>query len=109
MPVSQPTFKPSADVNVSGATTHNIYNKVSPGVANSEFSQTITDGTKQLLIKCRGSAKLQITFVSGETATKYITVHKGTVYSAKDLDLQSFTLYMEADKASQTVEIEEWY
>lgn len=95
---------------VSGqALSHNIVNKISPVTTDTEFSQTITEGTQQLLIRCRGSATIKFTFVSGESGTKYITIRRGTVYSAANLNLLGKTLYMQVDKASQVIEIEEWY
>jgi hypothetical protein len=99
------TFRSSSSL----STSNNILNVVAPATANQEFSQAITNGTKQLMIRCRGSANLKMTFVSGETSTKSLTIYKGTVYSAKDLNLQSKTVYLMSDKPSEVIEIEEWF
>ena len=102
------TSQTAIPVSVNESTTHTIYNVISPGTANTEFSQALTDNTKQLLLRCRGDAKIQFTFVSGESGTKYITLEGRAVYQVSSLNLTSKTLYMQADAASQVIEIEEW-
>lgn len=93
---------------VGAATTHKIYNVSTPITANTEFSQALSSGVKQLMIRCRESNKIQFSFVSGESGTKFITISKNAVYKAAELNLSSSTLYMQVDGASLTVEIEEW-
>lgn len=104
MGVQTQTFRSAA----AQATTHTIYNVVSPGTASTEFNQVLTNNTKQLLIRCRGKATVQFSFTSGESGTKYITIEKNAVYKASDLNLVNKTLYMQVDAANQVVEIEEW-
>jgi hypothetical protein len=90
------------------ATTHKIYNVEAPASANTEFSQALTSGAKQLMIRCREGAKIQFSFVSGESSSKFITIPKNASYKVTGVDLQSYTLYMQANQASVTIEIEEW-
>jgi len=91
------------------AKAQTIYNVVSPVGANTEFSQVLSAGTKQLLIRVRGTAKLQYTFTTGESGSKFITIPRSNTRHISSLDLPSgATIYMQVDKASQTVEIEEW-
>lgn len=95
-------------VPVRAATTHTIYNLISPVIAGDEFSQLLPVGTKQIMIRCRGIAKIQFTYTSGETGTKFITIPKGASYCASNIDLALSTLYMEVNKASQVIEVEVW-
>lgn len=93
---------------VGAATTHTIYNVVSPGTANTEFSQALGSSVKQLMIRCREASTIQFSLVSGESGTKFITIPKNSTYKAIELNLSSATLYMQVDAASRNVEIEEW-
>lgn len=96
-------------VPVKAATSHQIYNVISPGTANTEFSQALSSGTKQILIRCREAFDVQFSFVSGESGTKYITIPKNATYKAGALDLSSFTIYMRVPNGtSKVIEIEEW-
>lgn len=90
------------------ATAPTIYNLSMP-TANTEYSQPLSTHTKKILIKTRDrTANLRIAFVSGNTATLYVTLEPGSVYSEENLDLEGVTIYLRSNKASQTVEIFEW-
>ena len=88
------------------AKTPTVFNKSAP-LADTEVSQALSSSTKKFTIKVRGFAKLQLSFVSGESGTKFITVHPGAAYSEDLIDF-SGTLFFQTDRASQTVEIIEW-
>lgn len=90
-----------------GPVNPTIYNLSAP-TANTEVSQSITDGTQQLLIRVRGRAKAQFAFTSTESGTNYITIPAGASYCASNLNASSLTLYIQTDQASQIIEILEW-
>lgn len=90
------------------STSHKIYNVESPSTVGAEFSQALSSNVKQLMIKCRSKNKLQFTFVSGESGTKYITIEKNAVYKATDLNLEGQSLYMQVNGSNLVIEIEEW-
>ena len=98
------TFRGKADL--APPETPTIYNVVT-GLSGVESSQALTAGTKQILIRTRGLANLQISFVATESATKFITIPKNSSYTIGDINF-SGTLYFQADKDVQTVEILEW-
>ena len=85
--------------------TPTIYNVSSPGTANTEFSQALSDNTKSLIIRSRDRAKIQLAFNSGESGTDFISIPKGASLELNNLDFISKTLYMQVDQASVTVEI----
>jgi len=89
------------------ATTQTIYNVAVP-LAGTEVSQLLSDATKEFTIRVRGNANLQFSFVTGESATKFITVFRGSSYTKENVNLSAQTIYFQTDKASQTVEIEQW-
>ena len=84
-----------------------ITNLVSPGTASTEFSHTFAANTKKILIRCRGRATTQFSFTATESGTKYITIRPSTVYTENNI-LFNGTIYLQVDKASQTIEILEW-
>jgi hypothetical protein len=98
------TFRGSATL--SPPTTPTIYN-VAVTLANTEYSQALSAGTKKFMIKCRSGAKLQLSYNSGDTNILYITIPKNTAYTESDINF-SGTLYFRSDTASQVVEIVEW-
>lgn len=88
------------------STTPLVYN-VPVVLANTEISQALSSGTKQFIIKVRGSARLQLAFSSGESSTNYITVPPGAAYTAEGLNFDGM-LYFQTNQSSQVVEILEW-
>lgn len=93
------------NISIAAADTLTIFNLSAP-TANTEVSQSLPSGTKQITIKVRdGTAKAQFSFVSGESGTKYITIPRGASYHIFDLNLTGESLYIQTNQASQTVEI----
>lgn len=92
-----------------GATflTPTIYNLSVP-LANTEVSQALPTNFKKLLVRCRGNARTQFSFTSGQSGTNYITIPMGSSYSADGLMVASGTIYLQTSQASQTIEIIAW-
>lgn len=97
------TFRGTADLNPSKEPT--IFNVTT--VADTENSQLLPDGTKQLLIRARGSSRTQFSFTALTTATNFITIPKGANYSAELLGLDTKTVFFQTDKAD-IIEILVW-
>lgn len=92
----------------SQSTQPTIYNLSMPA-ANTEYSQALSNHTKKILIKTRDrTAQLRIAFIETNTATLYITLEPGSVYSSENLDLEGATIYLRSNKVSQIAEILEW-
>lgn len=103
---SNQTFRGKATLEAPKVQT--IYNVSSPGTAFTEFSQALSDGTKQLLIRVRGTADLRYTFTATEANTKYVTIPKNNSRQISGVNLSSATIYLSCSKSSQVIEIEEW-
>lgn len=108
MPLQQPTFQPTLNVDIANATETKITNLPMP-IANTEYLHDLVDGLKQLRIRCRGIADMQYSFVIGESSTKYFSIYKGTCDNLIDLDFTSKTLYIQSNKNSMIAEIMELY
>lgn len=78
-------------------------------VGTTEVAHALTASLKQIIIRCRGIADLQIAFTITESGTNYITIPKRTTFSLGDINFSSKTLYVKAEVAAQTVEILELY
>lgn len=89
------------------STLPTIYN-ISMPLAATEYSQSISPGTKKILIRMRNKARAKVAFVSGDTATLYFTIEPGAVYFDENLDLVGVTIYLQSNVASQVAEILEW-
>lgn len=108
-PNAQQGFIPSS-VSVTVAASQNAkVTNVTLTLQNTEYSHPLTSNLKQCIIKARGFAKLQISFTSGDSGTKFLTIPNGTSLSLNDLDFTSKTLYLQSDTSSVVVEILELY
>lgn len=107
MPAIGSTSVIAGSVSLESSTTPLITNLSLP-TANTEVSHSLSSDLKQLMFRARNASKLQFAFTATESGTKFITVLPGVVYFEKDLDLSGKTLYVQANIASETVEILEW-
>jgi len=89
------------------ATNPKIYN-LSMATANTEYSQSLTSGTKKILVRMRTLGRARFAFVVGGTTGSWITIEAGAVYSQDTLDLNGATIYLQSNVAGQVAEILEW-
>lgn len=85
-----------------------IYNLISPVAPDTEFSQLLTNGTKQLMIKARTANTLKLSFEPGGTSSNYITIPPNSSYNITNLYLENISLYLQSSGSETIVEIEEW-
>ena len=104
--VNQDAADPIPVVFTSSASTPTITNLSVP-LANTEVSHALTASVKEIYLRVRGIANLQYAFTATESGTKFITVPKGAHHIIEGINITSGTLYVQCDKASQTVEIRE--
>jgi len=100
------TSRPVGELKASTAPKN--YTIISPVLANTEFSQLLTDGTKQLIIRTKGDGVLQIAWVATESGTNSLTIKKNAVYSKDGLNLVGRTIYMQVNTSLEIIQIEEW-
>lgn len=91
---------------VESGVTPAIYN-VSVPLASTEVSQALSANVKRFTIRVRGNSKIQLSFISGQSGTNYITIPKGCTYTEDQLNFTG-TLYFQTSNGSQVVEILEW-
>lgn len=82
---------------------------VSVILANTEQSFSLPADTKRFLIRVReGTSDMRLAFISGNTASTYFTIRKGSVFTESDIVSSTTTLYFTTSLASQNVEIVVW-
>lgn len=96
-----------ATISTSNVGTPTIYN-VDADTAGSEYSQVLPDNTGQFLVRARNNAKLQLSYISGQTDTNYLTVMPGNIYTVEAVKLTGKTLYFQSSKDNTVVEIVAW-
>lgn len=106
--IAQDRLLSSITANLGGAQNTRITN-LTCTLANTEYSHALISNLKQLVFKARNTATLKISFTSGESGTKYITIYKGSMFTLGNMDLTSQTLYVQASIAGTIVEILETY
>jgi len=93
---------------IQGATAPVITNLSIP-LANTEVAHVLSSGLKKITVRIRGgTSRAKIAFVATESATKYITIERGAVFSEDGLVLNGQTLYIQTTQAAQIAEILEW-
>ena len=83
-----------------------IYNLVLTA-KNTEYSQALVGSggyIQKLTVLCRTAADMKLSYTSGESGTKYITIKSGTVYTERDL-IGDITLYLQSPTAGVVAEI----
>lgn len=73
-----------------------------------EGNYSFQSNSRRVIIRNRNDLEVRFAFVSGDTATNYITLKAGCVLSLEGLDLTSKTIYLLAS-ANCTIEIMEIY
>jgi hypothetical protein len=75
-------------------------------LANTEYSQALPNDSKKILVASRSFGNLKFAFVSGESATNYISVKAGSSGVWIDAILiYGQTLYIQSDVAGDVAEI----
>lgn len=97
----------TANVNVIGKTTPVISNIVLL-TAGTEYEVDITPGCREFTLQARGDSKLQLAYVSGDSGTTYLSVWPGNSYQETTLNTVSITLYIQATKDNEILEIIAW-
>lgn len=100
------TFRSPGIVGISLPTDPVIYN-VPALLADTEYSQLLNSNTSILKIRCRGTARIQYSFVAGESGTKFITLSPGASDTITGINFIG-NIYFQLNQAGQTVEILEW-
>ena len=90
--------------------TPTIYNKTLT-VADTEYSQLLPSGIRQLRFRCRTLFDVRFAYVTGKVATPtapYLTLPAGADYQSDGNDLSGKTIYFSSSEAGVVVELEVW-
>jgi len=89
-------------------TTPQILN-VSAPLANNEYSFTIPANAKSYEVSCRGTARIQYAFISGQSGTNYKTIHAGYAEPEEGLNRNTaLNIYFRVNKPNQIIEVKVW-
>ena len=95
-------------VSPSGAANPAILNVPAP-LANIEYVVTIPKEAVRFLFRLRNASKCQISYVLGETSTKFITMNHGVTYMESELKLPAaVSLYFQSSKPAEVAELLYW-
>jgi hypothetical protein len=97
----------TATVTLGGAESPLITNLSLPTI-NTEVSHVLQNGLHEITIRNRTEAELKISYVSGESGTKYLTINANCVHTLEGLKFTGKTIYIQSPSIS-TVEILELY
>ena len=95
---------------MSVTTSPTIYN-ITLTVADTQYSQLLPSGVRDIRFRCRTLFDVRFAFVTGKVATPtapYLTLPAGSDYDSDDNDLSSKTIYFASSEAGVVVELEVW-
>jgi len=87
------------------------YNKTLT-TADTEYSQLLPSGTRELRFRCRTSFDVRYSFVKGKVAiptAPYFTLPAGSDYFSDNNDLSGKTIYFASSQLGVVVELETWF
>ena len=108
------TFTPSGSggavipvVDGSSPTNPAITN-ISLTLASTEVTIALPTECKRFLIKLRGFSPLQLSYVSGQSGTIYLTMPAGSFYAEDSVNPTGKFLYVQSPVAGEVVELVTW-
>jgi hypothetical protein len=93
--------------NIGGVATPKIENFITV-LANTEYSYTFPANTKRFSLNARGNAKIQLSYVAGQSNIKFKTVFAGNLYEESSLTVATLTIYFQTNKNGEILEILSW-
>ena len=84
-------------------TTAEIFN-VTVVTSGTEVSQALPANTKKFILRSRNRSEVQLSYTSGESGTKYLTIRPGATFEDSNLYVAQ-TLYFQTSKSAETIEI----
>ena len=100
-------FPVEATINLSNVDTPTIFN-VTMATKGTEYSQLLPDNTARFILRARNNAKLQLSYISGQTDSNYLTIIPGNIYTVEAVKLTGKTIYFQSTKDNTIVEIVTW-
>ena len=76
--------------------------------ADTEYSFSLPAGTLKFVLQCRTADDIKLAFKSGESGTKYVTIHSRQAFSQMLLETEPPALYLQSGTAGVVVEILVW-
>ena len=78
------------------------------GAAGSESSIVLPANTKKFMLRARGKSKVQIAYTATDSGTTFWTVQPGACLLEENIDRPTTTIYVQATKASEIIEVKSW-
>lgn len=102
-------INPDGSINVreGGLTAPTVFNFPIVAAAT-EYSYTFPANTKKFTLNARGNAKVQLSYTAGQSGTDFKTLYSGSVHKEDKINLASLTVYFQANKAGEVLEILSW-
>jgi hypothetical protein len=86
-----------------------VINNIAVPLANTEVTFTFPTGTKRFELRLRNTARLQLSFVAGQSGTNYWTVNGGSVYGEDGINpATTLSIYVQTASAGSLLEIKSW-
>lgn len=75
--------------------------------ANTEYSQALPNNARKVMIKCRTSAAMKLSYTSGESGSNYLTIPADQTYWDDHINTVQ-TVYLQSTTAGVVAEIMVW-
>lgn len=77
-------------------------------MANTEQAVVLPAGTKRFSLQARNDARLQYSYISGQSDTVFETVWAGNSLDEQNIDNDSLTIYIQSNKTGTILELRTW-
>ena len=77
-------------------------------LANTEYAYAFPDNTRRFMIQNRNVGIIKLSYTSGESGTNYFSLSGGVVYSERNIETTTITLYLQSPSANQLLEVISW-
>lgn len=77
-------------------------------LANTEYTIVTPANTVEFTLRARQRVEVKLAWTSGASATTYLTLVPGTVYTQSELVPAIYTLYVQSPSSGSVVELETW-
>lgn len=77
--------------------------------ADTEFSLRLPDGISALSVQCRTVCDIKLSFIEGQSGTKFFTIKSGSVYFETIISSYTNTIYFQSPTAGNVFEIIYWF
>lgn len=81
---------------------------VSLTISGDEYMVSLPANCKRYELRARGNSRIQLSYIAGQSGIEYWSILPGNIYTDENINRMSTTLYIQATKNNEIVEVRSW-